>query len=225
MNKEGFKNFGMSMLVYLGISLGSSFIVGFLIELLNIQNLFVTNIMMAFSTLLTFVGVFFFSYSKLKGQFEKFKSNFKSFMSSSLKTWILGLLIMFIVNFVLNVVILKSIAPNEEANRELLDSYLFYSLISMCVFGPLTEEMVFRLNLDGTFKSKKAFIIVSGLIFGLMHILTSEITLANILYIIPYSVLGCTFAKIYKDTDNIYSSIFMHILHNIISITIILFGI
>ena len=61
------------------------------------------------------------------------------------------------------------------------------------------------------------------LLFGGMHLLSAS-SLKELLFIIPYGSLGFFFAKAYYETDNIYTSIIMHIFHNSLSIFFILLG-
>ena len=41
-------------------------------------------------------------------------------------------------------------------------------------------------------------------------------TLVDVLYIIPYGALGGAFALAYYDTDTIFTSMTMHMIHNIV---------
>ena len=47
-----------------------------------------------------------------------------------------------------------------------------------------------------------------------MHIIGSASSLIDVLFIIPYSSLGLAFAYTYYKTDNIFSTISMHLIHN-----------
>jgi membrane protease YdiL (CAAX protease family) len=70
---------------------------------------------------------------------------------------------------------------------------------------------------------KWVFIITSGIVFGLLHVITSFDYLYDLLYIIPYSSLGIAFALIYYRTNNVFSSIFVHALHNTILVILNIF--
>lgn len=182
------------------------------------------NAYLIFFSSITFLIIIFLSRKKLKGEWEKFKQNKKQFIPLAFKYWILGFIYMYISNIIINTLILKNIAPNEAANRELLNTYKYYSILSTAIFAPILEEIIFRLNFKGLFKSKDAFIMFTGILFGIMHILASS-SLIEIIYIIPYSCLGIAFSKIYAETDSITCSMMMHIIHNSITLMIILGGI
>lgn len=136
--------------------------------------------------------------------------------------WLIGFILMMISNYIINYIIIPNgISNNEAGNRELLlNNKLIYSLI-LCIFIPFLEEITFRLEFKKNIKNKNLFLIISSLSFALLHILSTT-KLIELLYIIPYFILGLTFTNIYIKTDNIISNILAHILHNTITVLIIL---
>ena len=93
----------------------------------------------------------------------------------------------------------------------------------MVIAAPIIEELITRKTFKEVFSNQYVYIIVSGLIFGSLHLLSAT-NITEILYVIPYSALGCAFAKIYYNTDNLWTNIFFHSLHNLIAIIIIFIG-
>ena len=85
-------------------------------------------------------------------------------------------------------------------------------------YAPLSEELIFRRSFKDVFKNKYIYVLISGLVFGGMHVISSASSMSDFLYIIPYSALGIAFALLYYDTDNIFTTISMHSLHNLLSI-------
>lgn len=136
--------------------------------------------------------------------------------------WIVGFLLMMLSNYIINYIIFDSgMANNELNNRELLNSYkLTYSLL-MCLFIPILEEISFRLEFK-KIKNNYVYLIITSLLFSLLHIISST-KLIELIYIIPYFILGLTFGLIYRKTDCLYLNIFAHILHNTVCVIIILF--
>ena len=136
--------------------------------------------------------------------------------------WILGFIFMMISNYIINYLIIPNgLSNNEAGNRELLfNNKLIYSII-LCIFIPILEEITFRLEFKKNIKNKKIFLLVSSISFALLHILSTT-KLIELLYIIPYLILGITFSKIYIKTDNLISSIIAHILHNTTNVIILL---
>ena len=136
--------------------------------------------------------------------------------------WIIGFILMMISNYITNYLIIPNgLSNNEAGNRELLfNNKLIYSII-LCILIPTLEEITFRLEFKKNIKKQKIFILVSSITFALLHILSTT-KLIELLYIIPYLILGITFSKIYIKTDNLISSIIAHILHNTTNVIILL---
>ncbi len=153
---------------------------------------------------------------------KKIITDIKNFKRSDLKEgfkyWLIGFIVMLILNNIL-INIYGGIAANEEGNRSLIDAAPLYSILYMTLFAPFAEEICFRLNLRNLFSKSYTYIITSGLIFGYMHTFTD-----NILFILPYAILGGAFALMHYKTNNILTSIIMHIFHNTLSIAIIILG-
>ena len=54
------------------------------------------------------------------------------------------------------------------------------------------------------------------LLFGLAHVVGTYSGLLDLLYIIPYGILGGIFMYIYTDSENIFTTITLHFIHNTI---------
>ena len=137
--------------------------------------------------------------------------------------WIIGFSLMLLANYIINYIIIPNgLSNNETANRNLLYNHkITYSLL-FCILIPILEEISFRLEFKHNIKNKFKFLILSSTLFALMHIISTT-NLIEILYVIPYLILGLTFTTVYIKTDNLLCSILSHILHNTISVIIILF--
>lgn len=152
----------------------------------------------------------------LKKDFKDFRSNFGSYSDIAIKYWILGFIAMMVSNTIIGTFSPVKIATNEESVREIIKTIPEISFFSLCLFAPIAEELIFRKAFKDCFKNKYLFILLSGIVFGLLHVIGSFNSLYNLLYIVPYSSLGIAFAYIYYKTNNICSSIFVHCLHNTI---------
>ena len=62
--------------------------------------------------------------------------------------------------------------------------------------------------------NKILFIIISGIIFGGLHVITGFSSPIDLLYLIPYCAPGFAFAYILADSDNIFIPISLHFMHN-----------
>lgn len=87
----------------------------------------------------------------------------------------------------------------------------------LCVFTPIVEEIVFRKIICGFFERKIGkiwAILLSGAIFGLMHV----VAYGDFVQSIPYITMGAVFGYIYfRSEKNIYVTIGVHFLNNLIS--------
>lgn len=153
------------------------------------------------------------------------KKNFKKVLDISIKYWLLGIVIMIASNLFINLIIFNGdIASNEELVRETMLGNPVFGIISACLIAPILEEIIFRASLKRIIKKKYVYAVLSGLIFGLLHAITDINSIIDLIYIIPYGALGYSFAIMYEETNNIFSSIMMHMLHNTIS-TILIFSV
>ena len=117
-----------------------------------------------------------------------------------------------------------NIANNEELNRSIISIYPLYAISSIMILGPINEEITFRGGFKKAFSSIIFYTVFTGVLFGGAHVLSNINTFSDVLFIIPYSVLGMVFSYICYKTDNIFTSISIHIFHNCLSLLIIFLG-
>ncbi len=156
--------------------------------------------------------------------FSDFKKNWRSYLKKYYIYWLVGLAIMLISNLIISNFI--GMPVNEEANRLLIKKYPAYALFSTLICAPITEELMIRVPLKNTFKNPWIYIILSGLLFGSLHVINviESGDLLELLYIIPYGALGSSFAKMYYDSDNVWINISFHFIHNLIAVSMIFLG-
>jgi len=107
----------------------------------------------------------------------------------------------------------------------MIDVVPLYMLFSVSLYAPFVEELIFRHSIKdivmchGNNKiTRGIYIFLSGFIFALMHMLGQTNSLIDYIYLIPYMSLGIAFSSLYSKTDNIFSTIMMHCLHNTFTI-------
>ncbi len=99
--------------------------------------------------------------------------------------------------------------------------------LSAGILAPIVEELIFRKAIFGLFTNKKIGLIISTLTFGVIHIVSSITQGYNFLELIvltlPYIVAGLIFGFLYmKNNYNIYYVIVIHMISNILSMSVIL---
>lgn len=164
---------------------------------------------------LSLMIMLFIFYSKsIKENLKDLKLNFKSYIKNNFKYYVIGLLIMIISNIIISFFV-EGNSTNETLIREYINIMPIYMIFSSCIYAPFTEEMVFRKSLRNCFNNNVLYILLSGLIFGSMHLLSAS-SLVELVFLIPYSSLGCVFAYMYYKTNNIFVPMTFHMLHNTI---------
>lgn len=159
-----------------------------------------------------------------KNDIKKFKTKYREYIKTMIIWWIISMIFLLVTNML--VVSLLGIAPNEQENRKVLLENPISSIITLGLLGPCIEELVFRESFKDSIKNKYAYAIITGLIFGSMHVIFSISKISDLLYIIPYSSLGIGLGVIYKKTDdNVVATTLTHMFHNLLSVFLILFSI
>lgn len=168
---------------------------------------------------LILLGIYIYIYHKdlskdFKDYFEDFNHNF----DTSLKYWLTGFGIMAISNIIISYILNMTIAGNEENVRNFIDVSPLLMLFNASIYAPIVEELTFRKSIRDVISNKWFYALVSGLLFAFMHIMGYITNPIDTIYLIPYGALGISFALLYYKTNNIFSTITMHAMHNTIAI-------
>jgi len=150
---------------------------------------------------------------------KKLKKNYKEYIDKIINYYTIGVIGMVILNSILQYGLKLGISGNEENIRNLLVEAPIYMFISACILAPFQEEMLFRKVIKDFCKNKYIYIIISGFIFGLLHVIGTASGL-EYLYLLPYGFLGSMFALLYVKTDNIWCPILIHFFHNTLLVLI-----
>jgi len=161
------------------------------------------------------IGVF---YKQLIHDFKIFKSYFKEYFVLILKTWGKALVLIMITTIIIQIITNTTQANNQIALQNLFNSNPVFIAILAMFYAPIAEELMFRGVFRKFIKNKKLFVIVSGVVFGLMHVIDDSKTLAEFSYVFVYSILGIYLAGIYAKTNNLCTNIFMHFIQNTLSV-------
>ncbi len=224
--KNQLKNVALGILGFAIYFIGSSFqkmpLELFHIQYENWPTWLLATYNIVYEMILIFLIVLLF-YQEIKKQFIDFKNHANQYLKEYIKYWFLTLGLMYVSNLIIFMFFTNNIAGNEQGVRDLLDSFPIYTFILAVVLAPWLEELVFRFSLQKIcFNQKWVFIILSGLIFGGMHVIGNTTTWVDWLYIIPYGIPGWVFAYVLTKSENIFTSIMLHTIHNGIQISILL---
>lgn len=218
-NKIGIKRIFQSLLVFLLFYYSSYFqlipILIFNLDLEKISN--ATKIYLSmFSNIMVIGTLILIYYKSLLLEWKKFKDCFLQNIDIGFRYWFLGLIGMSFSNIIITFLLKGGGATNEKMVQDMITTLPFIMLVNAGVLAPILEELTFRKAFREALSNKWLFILVSGLVFGGLHVITSFQTPLELLYIIPYSSLGVAFAYMYDKTDTVFTSIAMHMIHNTI---------
>ena len=181
-----------------------------------------------FIELIMFVVVILFYKKYLKKDLVLFKLNKKDYIKKIISYFLIFLVVKYGIALFssLLLVMLGSdlvTSENQEAVVNLAKTLPFMMMISTSLLAPFVEEGIFRLGIKKVINNKYLFILVSGLIFGFMHIFPTELPIyVALIESLNYVTMGLLLAYIYNETDNIYVVVIIHALNNLLSMLMIL---
>lgn len=175
-----------------------------------------TKYLINFINDILFLSILIFIYFKtLKHDFRNyFNKEFKNNIKMSISYWLIGLGVMVVSNFIIAILTNGQLAENEEAVRSMINLAPLYMAFQIVIYAPLTEELIFRKSIRDIITNRYLFAIISGVIFGGLHVISSITDVISLLYLIPYCSLGIAFGFLYAKSDNIFSTIMVHAIHN-----------
>ena len=145
--------------------------------------------------------------------FKKIKYDAKKLTRKNVLFVIIVAILMFVFNLIVTSVFMNlgvSMDNQDSVNTMISNSQIIMSFL-VAVAIPFIEEMVFRYSLSTIIKNKVVFVIVSSILFGVIH----GIGIATVLYV----VLGAIISIVYLKTDkNVIASSIVHIINNLLSL-------
>lgn len=227
---EKIKN-GIKLLVILLIFFGIGVIAAEIFERIGINpsdfsstQLAITNVVLA-SIITLFCILLYFK--DLKTDWLLFKEKLRENLWTSFKLF--GAFMAIKVGAsILTVIISLALGLDflQSENQELIESFAISApiavFISAVVLAPFLEEIIFRLGFKKVINNKWLYILISGLIFGLMHIFPTDIDLALALtQSIVFVAMGLALGAMYWKRPNIWIVIIVHGLNNLLSMLVI----
>ncbi len=238
MDFEGKSIFDKMVIIMLGVGIIALYMAfsPFLITVLSatpLANSYIgKNIIFLVSEILILACLIAIFHKRFFKDFKDFKKNYKKYLKKVIPYWVIGFIIMMFSNIVINLIITPDgMAANEAANRNILGQLPIYSVISMCIIGPICEELMFRVSFRKAFSNIIVYSLFTGLFFAAMHVTTGieswHISYLlkhwqELLYFIPYGSIGFALGYSFYKTDNIFSSISLHVMHNSLTVLLIL---
>lgn len=110
------------------------------------------------------------------------------------------------------------VSENQESIYEIP---LLIQLILVLIYAPVVEEVLFRHMFRRLIKREGAYIIVSGVVFGIVHVISSigsHRIIDVIAYSLPHLGVGLYLSYIYASTNSIETCIIIHRVLNLFAI-------
>lgn len=182
------------------------------------DNLVIANIAYILAELGVLIVFIFLFRKTLIPDYYDFKKNFKKYIEKNFKYYLMGLAVMVISTNIITPFIGE--ANNQALIEDISKNYPVYIIVTTIFISPILEELLTRTAFKGVFKNPIFYYLLSALVFGSMHISYDSLMTLESLYIISYGALGFVFAKMYQESNNVWTNIFFHFLHNLISVTL-----
>ncbi len=217
------KNSKFLIVILLYLLYQSNFIIAFISSLgINVNSIPRTPriFLFAFTDLIYIVILILMFKKEIVKGLKDLKENFLNRAILSLNCWVVGCVIMTVSSIIIGLILDQNISENESLVRQSIEIAPLYMLFTCSIIAPIFEEMVFRRSLYGFVKVKWLFIVLSGVLFGLLHVLGSYNSILDFLYVIPYGAMGSCFAYLLTKTKNITLPIIVHMLHNTILVLV-----
>ncbi len=172
--------------------------------------------------LVIFLSVLLTNYKDLKSNLIIFIRNFKTYLPFIFKRYFIMLGLMLLVGIPIVLINNGNTSSNQAALNVMFKKLPFFALVLSTIYAPFVEENVFRLSLFKLFKNKMVFIVISGFLFGALHMIDKFTSFYDLLYIFQYATLGICLAKAFVDSKNIFVPISMHFIQNFIAAILVL---
>lgn len=143
---------------------------------------------------------------------DKGKLNIKKLLIYFIKFTVLS----FLIDILVQTIVIRLFPGIHSSNNQMMllemfkQSPILMGLV-ITVIGPVVEELVFRYAIFKCFKNKKVAIVVSTIVFGLLHV---DLAIPDVFFVIIYCCMGYMLGKIYEKTDDLRYSTLVHCLYN-----------
>lgn len=184
----------------------------------GLSNLFTNNYQLIVSYIFMLTLLIFIFRKDLKRDIKYFKEYFKEYKSVVLKNFLFSLLIMIILTISIKIYTGLDNATNQLVLNEMFKEKPLLIILLAVIYAPIAEELLFRGIFRKILNKKWVFILISGFLFGIAHVIDDFQSLEELLYILVYSSLGCFMADTYYKTNNICTDIMFHFIQNTIAV-------
>ena len=161
------------------------------------------------SAIFTLSFVLFFTKDDLKKEFKEFKKNIIKNLLYCFIIFICMFLIVTLSNFLID----KLLGWEEINSSKLIfpniNSMFLYTLFVLLIYAPFIEGIIFTKIIKNIIKNKIAWILISGILFGLLQIGFDFSSYSSLIFSLPYIFIGILVSFIYEEKKNVFYPIFI----------------
>jgi hypothetical protein len=165
-----------------------------------------------------FIMMILLFYKDLKRDFKAFKEYFREYNSFVWKMFGISIAVMFVLAISIKLYTGINSPTNQVKLLEMFRVKPLYIIFLAMIYAPITEELLFRGIIRKVFNNKYLFIIISGVLFGALHVVDDFQSISELLYILVYSSLGIFMASTYYKTNNLFTDIYFHFIQNTLAV-------
>ncbi len=157
-------------------------------------------------------------YKDLKRDIKYFFKYFREYNSYVFKMYLFSLLFILILTIAIRITVNIDTSTNQaELTKQFSETPILIGLLSI-IYAPFVEEILFRGIIRKFINNKYLFIIISGLLFGVAHVIDDFKSIGELLYVFVYGSLGSFLAVVYTKTNNIFTNMYFHFIQNTLAI-------
>ncbi len=183
-----------------------------------VSNYFTNKIQSVIMYIVFVVMVSFVFRKDIIRDFKYFIKYFKEYSSLVLKMYGKSLVVLLILSISIRLYTGLDTSGNQESLNTLFSSKPVVVAILATLYAPFVEELLFRGVFRKFINNKWLFIITSGVLFGIAHMIDNFKNLDQLLFVFVYSSLGCFLAATYYKTNNVFTNIMFHFIQNALAL-------
>lgn len=195
-------------------------------SVLNVCGIVDEIITVFIADLIFFLGIVILYKNDLKQGFITFIKEFS--ISKKVLFIIKWVAILFAIN-IIGGIITEMIFPSLESDGNTTSIYslasisTIYTIFKALIFAPIAEELVFKKTIREIINNNTLFIVTSSLIYALINIMYTDISVLTIFDMISYFAFSAVLSHVYiKNKDNIVMPMLIKFSYNLIPLIIML---
>lgn len=158
----------------------------------------------------TFLLAEYIALDERRKSFRCFKKRIKNYVRFFISALSNSLILQFGLAIISSKIVASAVSPNQQS---ILDMPLIQQAVLAVIYAPVVEEVVFRLVLRRLISNELLFLFMSGMIFGLLHVISALFEYSIIetfAFSLPHIGVGLFISYLYVCTNSIQVCISIH---------------